>query len=268
MTKSLTKKYGKTALIAGGSEGIGAAFAEYLASQGVNLVLVARDLAKLNLEAKLLKQKYDVHINTVSVDLSANEAVSAIVEAVSDTTIDILVYNAAFSYIGRFEDYDISDHNKVIQVNVGTLTSLVNIFSVPMLKQGRGAIVIMSSLAGFQGSAYLATYASSKAYSRILAESLWYEWKNKGVDVIACCAGATSSPNYLRTNPASAGFFAPKVQTPHEVVKECFGKLGKLPSYITGSGNRSAGFFMHRILSRKKAINIMGNTTKKLYGIN
>ena len=125
----------------------------------------------------------------------------------------------------------------------------------------------MTSLAGFQGSGFLALYAATRAFTRVLAEGLWYEWKSKGVDVIACCAGATLTPGYINSNPKAAGFFAPKVQRPDEVVEECFRKIGKVPSFIPGTGNKIASFFMTHLLSRKTAVNIMGNTTREMYSI-
>ena len=94
-----------------------------------------------------------------------------------------------------------------------------------MVDKRKGAIVLMTSLAGLQGSGYLSVYASTKAFNRILAESLWYEWKNSGVDVIGCCAGATATPGYKNTNPEKSGFFAPQVLEPEEVAKECLRML-------------------------------------------
>mgnify|MGYP000496731783 CR=1 FL=1 len=146
-----------------------------------------------------------------------------------------------------------------------TPMNLVHIFGENMLKKGKGAIILMASLAGFQGSGFLTAYAATKAFTRVLAESLWYEWKGRSVDVIACCAGATATENYLRTNPGRTGFFAPRVQRPEEVVKECMKNLGRKPSFVSGLGNRIASFFMHKILPRKTAVNIMGNTTRKMY---
>jgi len=115
------------------------------------------------------------------------------------------------------------------------------------------------------GSGYLSVYAATKAFNRILAESLWYEWKESGVDVIACCAGATATPGYKNTRPEKTGFFTPRVLEPKEVADECLKKLGKQPSYITGRGNRIASFIMQKILPRKMAISIMGDTTRKMY---
>jgi short-subunit dehydrogenase len=123
----------------------------------------------------------------------------------------------------------------------------------------------MTSMAGLQGSGYLSVYAATKAFNRILAESLWYEWKNSGVDVIACCAGSTATPGFKNTHPEKTGFFTPRVLDPEEIPHECFKKLGKQPSYITGRGNRLASFIMQKILPRKMAVNIMGDTTRKMY---
>ena len=123
----------------------------------------------------------------------------------------------------------------------------------------------MSSIAGIQGSGFLSTYAATKAFNRILAEGLWYEWKNKGVDVIACCAGATLTPNYINTKPQKISFAAPKAQKPEQVVEECLNKLGKVPSFVSGTGNKIATLFMS-LMSRKHAVNLMGDSARKMYG--
>jgi hypothetical protein len=151
------------------------------------------------------------------------------------------------------------------QVNMMTPLNMIHAFGEKMVEKGKGAIILMSSLAGFQGSGYLSVYAATKAFNRILAESLWYEWKNSGVDVIACCAGATATPGYKNSNPEKTGFFTPRVLAPEEVAAKCFKKLGKKPSFITGRGNRIASFIMQKIIPRKMAITIMGDTTRKMY---
>ena len=82
---------------------------------------------------------------------------------------------------------------------------------------------------------------------------------------MACCAGATATPNYINTKPEKTSFFAPRVQRPEEVVQECMNRLGKEPSFVTGTGNRLAGFIMQKLLARKIAITIMGDNTRKMY---
>jgi uncharacterized protein len=127
--------------------------------------------------------------------------------------------------------------------------------------------VLLSSIAGNQGSGFLATYAATKAFNKILAEGIWYEWKNKGVDVIGCCAGATITPNYIESRPKKVNLFAPKPQLPEEVVRECLSKIGKVPSFISGRSNKIACFLMNRIFSVKKSVNVMGDTTREMYQV-
>jgi short-subunit dehydrogenase len=202
---------------------------------------------------------------TICHDLSDPDAAHHIKDTLQDREISLMVYNAALSFIGPFEKNSMEHNNQIAHANMITPMNMIQLFGESMLKKGKGAIILMASLAGFQGSGYLATYAATKAFNRILAESLWYEWKNRGVDVIACCAGATATDNYLRTNPGKSSFFAPRVQIPEEVVKECLKRLGKKPSFIAGNGNKLASFFMQKILPREMAIRIMGDATRKIY---
>lgn len=263
----LVDKYGRKALIAGASEGLGAAFSEFLAGTGLDLVLVARRKNVLESFASSLREKYNTQLNTVCCDLSSPDALDKLMHAVDLSGIDILVYNAALSFIGNFESDSPEHLMQIATANMITPLKLVRVVSEEMLKRGRGAVILMSSLAGFQGSGFLSAYAATKAFNRVLAEGLWYEWKEKGVDVIACCAGATATNNCKLTNPGKTGLFAPAVQSPEEVVIECFAQLGKKPSVVTGSGNKLANFLMQRLIPRKTAVRIMGNTTRKIYRI-
>ena len=263
----LKQQYGKLALIAGASEGIGAAFAHRLAKEGMDLILVARREAPLQQLAYELSLSYGVVVEAFPLDLSQPDASQQLIESLRGKEVSILVYNAALSFIGPFEKNNLHLLDQLTTTNIITPMHLVHSIGTSMLANGKGAIVLMASLAGFQGSGFLAAYASTKAFTRVLAESLWYEWKERGVDVIACCAGATSTPGFIKSNPEKKSFFAPRVQHPDEVVMECLDHLGKVPSYITGRGNRFASFIMQKILPRKMAILIMGDTTRKMYRI-
>lgn len=262
---NLLQKYGTLALIAGASEGLGAAFATHLAAEGMNLVLIARRKELLEKFAAGLEDKYKISVSCICCDLANATAAKQIEETLKGKEINLLVYNAALSHIGRFEEKTVEEYNQIAQANVITPMSMFRIFGEMMLKKRKGALIMMASLAGFQGSGFLTVYAATKAFARVFAEGLWYEWRQKGVDVIACCAGATSTPNYINTKPEKASFLAPRVQAPEEVVRECFQKLGKTPSFVTGNGNKMATFIMQKILPRKMAIKIMGDTTRKMY---
>jgi uncharacterized protein len=262
---SLKQKYGQTALVAGASEGLGAAFAHYLAAEGMDLVLIARRKEPLEKFAAELRDKYKVQTSCICCDLAEMNAATYIQTELAGKSIDLLVYNAAIPYIGAFEKNSAENHTKMAYANMITPMNMTQIWGEKMLTKGKGAIILMASLAGFQGSGFLSVYAATKAFNRVLAESLWYEWKERGVEVIGCCAGATATPNFLETKPEKMSFFAPKVQSPEEVVQECFEKLGKTPSFISGFGNKLASFLMQRLMPRKMAVNIMGDNTRQMY---
>ena len=261
----LNQKYGQWALIAGASEGIGAAFSSYLAAEGFDLILIARGKEKLDQFAASLKEKHSINISCLYIDLASANAFTEIQDAIRGKEMGLFVYNAALSYIGPFEKNTMLEHEQLAQVNMILPMKLSQLIGGNMLNRGRGAVVLMASLAGFQGSGFLSAYGASKAFNRVLAEGLWYEWKERGVDVLACCAGATSTPNFIKTKPGKTSLFAPKVQSPEEVVDECMKRIGKDASFISGKGNRIASFFMQKILPRKMAITIMGDTTRKMY---
>lgn len=259
------KKYGEWALIAGGSEGIGAAYANALAIEGIHLVLVARNAEKLNLFANSVRERFKIEVLCIPCDLADPDAPENIIEQLDGRHIGFFIYNAGLSYIGKFEENTEEHHRQIMQINVVTQTKLVQALGTKMLAKGKGAVVIMASLAGMQGTGFISAYAATKAYNKVLAESLYYEWKDRGVDVIACVAGATATPNYLNTKPDDPGLIKPTVQNPEQVVNECLKRLGKTPSFICGFGNKLASLFMHRLFPRKIAVRIMGDTTRKMY---
>ncbi len=260
-------KYGKVALVAGASEGMGAAFASGLAAKGMDLILIARRKEPLEKFASELRSRFTVDVACICCDLAEASATTYLMEQLHGKEVNLVVYNAALSHIGAFEEWSVEANTRIAQANMITPMNMFQVFGEAMIRRGKGALIMMASLAGFQGSGFLSVYAATKAFDRVLAESLWYEWKSKGVDVIACCAGATSTPNFIKTNPGKKDFFAPKVQTPEAVVKECLQKLGKVPSFVSGSGNKFATFIMQKILPRKMAIKIMGDTTRKMYRV-
>ncbi len=261
------EKCGNTALIAGASEGMGAAYAYALAARGFDLVLIARRKEPLEATANHITEQFGVNVLPISCDLAATDVTQQIIQAIGEKEIDFMVYNAALSYIGPYLATDVSTHFDIANVNMRAPIDMLHYFGGKMVERRKGGIVLMSSLAGFQGSGYLATYASTKAFIRVLAEGLWYEWRPKGVDVIACCAGATATPNYINTNPGKASILEPKPQSPEQVVEECLKKIGKTPYFISGTGNKLVSFLMRHLFSKKKAVTVMSDGMKKMYDI-
>jgi len=261
------EKYGDTAMVAGASEGIGAAYAQALAARGLNLVLIARRTAPLETIARQITEQFGVKVVPIACNLGDAHALQKIIQVTGDMTIDFMAYNAASSYIGHYLSTALSTHHNIAAVNMLAPLGFLHYFGSKMSERRRGGIVIMTSLAGLQGSAYLSTYAATKAFCRVLAEGLWYEWKPFGVDVIACCAGATITPNYLNTRPRKGSVLEPKPQLPEQVVDECLRKIGTTPFFVSGTANKFVSFLMQHLFSKKRAINTMGNAMKKMYRI-
>ena len=264
---TLKERYGPTALIAGASEGLGAAWAQALAAHGFNLILIARRSEPLAEITRDLTQKFSVAVLPLAIDLAAEDAAAQIIAATVDQPIGLLVCNAAASQIGPFLAADTATHQRIAAVNMLTPLKLIKHFGGQMTARRAGGIVLMSSIAGLQGSGYLAAYAATKSFLRTLAESLWYEWRPYHVDVIACCAGAIATPNYLNTNPGHASPLEPKPQKPEAVVAECLSRIGTTPSFVSGTANKLVTFMMQHLLTKKTAIRMMSNGLKKMYGL-
>src|SRR5574341_1611636 len=251
-------RYGSWAMVAGASEGLGAAYAEELALRGLNLVLVARRYELLQSLASRLSERDEIQTKIIVVDLSKPEAAEQIVHDTNDLEICLLIYNAAFSAIGPFLERSLDDHFKEIHTNIHAPLKLVYLLGQRMLAQRRGGIVLMSSLSAFQGSAYISTYSATKAFNIVLAEGLWEEWREQGVDVLVCVSGAIKTPGYVASEPQQTGGLGDMTMNPEQVVREALDALGKRPYVIPGRINRIASFVMRHLLPRKVAVQFMG----------
>jgi short-subunit dehydrogenase len=256
-TTRFAETYGPYALVAGGSIGLGAAFAEVLAQRGLNLVLLARQEDRLNATAARLREDYGVEVVAIPADVADFGSVKARLAAL-DLPIGLLVYDAAYAPIGSFEDTSEDQLVRATEVNVRGPLLLAKLLSAPMIERGRGGIVLMSSLAGSQGSPNIAAYAATKSFNAILAEGLWHELRPRGVDVLACLAGAILTPGYQQAESAKP---APGTLEAKQVAEQTVNALGKGPIVIPGATNKIARFVLTRLLSRRAAIAIMSTNT-------
>ena len=256
-TDKFKRKYGPYALVAGGSDGLGFAFAEAIAQRGLGLVLFARNEDRLQKAAEQLEATYGIDVIAVAADMADYENVKRHISALS-VSIGLLVYNAAYAPIGLFEDISEDQLALAAAVNVKAPLMLSKLLSESMIQQKRGGIVLMSSLAGAQGSPKLAAYAATKSFNLILAEGLWKELRPHGIDVVACCAGAILTPGYQQAKNAKP---APGTLEAGKVAEQTLRALGKGPVVIPGIINKIGRFVLTRILSRKAAIDIMSKNT-------
>jgi short-subunit dehydrogenase len=189
-------RYGPWALVVGASAGIGAAVADEAARRGINVMTVARRAPLLEEGAARLRAAHGVEVQTLAVDLTDAGAVDAIVEATAELEIGTLVYNAAAEPRGYFLEVPIAEHLNNITVNCTVPTMLCHHFGRSMAARRRGAIALVSSMGALQGGKVFASYFAAKAYEWILAEGLWAELGEAGVDAFAYVVGATRTENY------------------------------------------------------------------------
>jgi len=258
-------KYGPWAVVAGASEGIGAAFAKQLAARRFNLVLVARRGEMLAELGAKLTARYGIETRSLAVDLAYAGSPEVIAEQTGDLEIGLLVFNAAFSVVGPFFEQSLEEHYREVDLNCRAPMTMAYLFGKRMLARRRGGILLMSSLSAFQGTPLVSNYAATKAYNLLLAEGLWDELRAQGIDVLACCAGATETPAFLATKPGNPRFISVPVMKPNAVAREALAALGRKPSLITGWPNRLSSFLMRRAMPRRIAIRLMGQTMRAIY---
>jgi hypothetical protein len=182
------------ALVTGASAGIGTELARLLAADH-DLVLVARRAEQLHALAAELKQSHDATCHVLPFDFADPDAPRAIFGAVSAAglTLDVLVNNAGFGDLGAFARADLAKMLRIIQVNVSALTELTGLFLPGMLARGRGRVLNVGSIAGFQAGPLMAVYYASKAYVNSFSEALWSELRGTGVTVTVLCPGPVAT---------------------------------------------------------------------------
>ncbi|MFW5848711.1 MAG: SDR family NAD(P)-dependent oxidoreductase [Spirochaetota bacterium] len=299
---SLIERYHPLAVVAGASEGIGAAFARRLAAEGFDLLLIARRVGPLEALAEELRSQDDGHspgpdrrgrphergsrradtrtgersaarrVRTLSLDLAERDAPRRIAEACSGRSVGVLVYNAAAAPTGPFLAAGADALATVARVNVETPMLVVReLFGAARPEHGdhgsprtRRALVLMSSMAGLQGSPFLAAYAASKSFLRVLGEGLWHELRTEDVDVVVPVAGAVDTPGYR--GQSRSGRRGMGVLSPDRVVHATFRALGRRPVAIPGVFYRLAAFALGRLVPRTLAVRIMSIAGRRLSG--
>ncbi len=263
---NLKSRYGSWSLVAGAAEGLGSAFSQSLAARGMNMILVDQQKDPLESLALQLETDFGIQVRTLHLDLASEDSVERIMVLIKETSCRMFIYNAAFSRVQTFLKNDSAMLDRYVEVNIRTPMQLIHAFCHlhSEAPDNRKGILLMSSLAGSWGTQLLAPYGGSKAFNHILAESLYYELKDDGFDVLACIAGATSTPGYRASLPRD-GVKAGSAMHPDKVVKTGLRALGRRPFVITGFQNKLIYFFLTRILPRRTSLRIMNRAVGKLY---
>jgi hypothetical protein len=195
MAEKSSSKSGMTALITGGSSGIGIALAKEIAAHGHNVVLVARRRDALEAAAGVIEGKYGVRADAIPADLRQPDAAEKLYETIAGEKLEIgiLVNNAGFGLGGEFLETDLQREVEMIQVNVIAVTQLTKLFAAPMVRRRNGRVMNVASTAAFQPGPLMAVYYATKAYVLSFSQAVAEELRGTGVTVTALCPGATAT---------------------------------------------------------------------------
>lgn len=181
----------RRALVTGASSGIGSAFAAHLARDGYDLVLVARNGARLSALSSQLRERHGAAVRVVPADLTQAAELHSVEREIAQHPLDLLVNNAGFATNGRFATLSPDREEEEIKLNVVAVVRLARAALPGMLARKRGAIINVSSLAALQPGPNTATYAASKAFVNSFTEALSEEVRGSGVRVQVLCPGFT-----------------------------------------------------------------------------
>lgn len=224
------QKYGPWALIVGGSEGVGAAFARMLAADGFKLVLVARKPGPLE-ELKAELEADGAEVRVLPADLSKPDVMDRVRAVTDDIEVGLLVYNAgANNTRGLFVELPEEVTQSVIAINVLGQANFSRHYGKLMCDRGHGGIILTGSTGGYMGSPTLAAYCAAKSFSRVFTEALWAECEPFGVDVLHLNIGFTATPAMERL-----GMPIEFAETPETVAREGLDNIANGPVWIVST---------------------------------
>ncbi|MEV2216289.1 SDR family oxidoreductase [Streptomyces sp. NPDC050997] len=177
-----------TALITGSTAGIGAAFARRLASDGHNLVLVARDTKRLREQATELHDRHGIEAGVLTADLATDDGIEAVAARLGDrkNPVDLLINNAGFGSKGRYLDVPMAEELTMLKVHCEAVLRLTSAATEAMRERGRGGVVNVASVAAFVPRG---TYGASKAWVVQFTQGAARDMAGSGVRLMALCPG-------------------------------------------------------------------------------
>lgn len=254
---------GATVLVTGASSGIGEAFARNLANRGANLILTARSGDKLHQIAKELSEKHAIEVDVFPGDLSHQDTPQQLWEQVQSASlsVDVLINNAGFGKCGPFLAYDYQSYQDMLNLNIKALVGLTHLFLPEMLQKRDGGVINVASTAAFQPIPYLAVYCATKAFVLGFSESLWGEYHERGVTVLALCPGNTST-NFAEVANADVTRMT-RAEAPETVVDAGLKAFLKGRNYVIPG--RSVNYLLanlSRLLPRRRVLGITSDIFK------
>ena len=260
---SLSKYKGRWALITGAGRGLGAEFARQCAAAKLNVLLVDVNAEDLEVLSKRYRQDFGVDVISCVCDLSKDNCLDIVTQYSASLDVTVLINNAGVASIKPFLKQTTQELMTQLHVNARAVLGLTHYYALLMAERGEGAIIIVSSGAAELPSAFNASYSASKAYDLKLAESLWYELKPLGIDVLGFMPVATLTPAILAQGYESSR----KLMSVEESVTAAFNALGKTPSWVPGRVNRYVHYFLLKCVSRNLRIRIVSQQIKAMFAV-
>jgi short-subunit dehydrogenase len=257
-------RYGPWALVAGASEGVGAAYARAVAERGLHVALLARRQNILDEVAAGIGADTGVQTRAIAVDLAEHGAMAKILDATADLEIGMVMYCA-----GADPNYEPFLANPIeiplamVHRNCVVLMQICHHFARPMVARGKGGIVLVSSGAALAGGANMVAYSATKAFDMVMAEALWAELHDKGVDVLALVLGVTDTPALRRLLARRGNLASPDDTTPipgaitaAATAAEAIANLSNGPTWFVGEPLRE-GARMLGAMTRSDAVKMV-----------
>jgi short-subunit dehydrogenase len=256
-------KYGPWAIVAGAAVGLGAEYSRQIAARGLNLVMIDRDPRALAATADAIRGEHGVGVKTLEIDLARPDVGERVAAGAAGLEVGLLVYNAAIGTVAPFLETTPALEDAVIDVNCRGPLRLVHAFVPAMVARGRGGVILMSSMSGNFGSAQLAVYAATKAFTLVFGDAIWAELRPHGVDVLTVQPGSTRTPGWLSSQPSEPGGEIMPAMDPADVVREALATIGVEHRLIPGDANRQGAELLAQ-LPRRQAVEMMSELTAKL----
>ena len=190
------------ALVTGATVGIGESFTRLLAKNGYNIVLVARDLPRLQERAKSLESTFGIATKVIQADLATDAGCKFIEDFITNNQIDVLINNAGFGLNKAFTMSQLDAEQQMLDVLVRTPMRLMHVALPGMKERNKGVIINVSSVAGWIAGG---TYSASKSYLTVLSESLHTELAATNVKISALCPGFTRTEFHQRGGMSMKG---------------------------------------------------------------
>lgn len=267
---AFTEKYGPWALIAGASEGTGAAFARELAARGLNLVLIARRRAPLEALAHELAATRGIECTAETIDLASDSAAEQLKTVSAGREIGLFVSNAgADPNSSSFLSNDPQAWLDLVKRNVVTTMLACHHFAGAMRTRKRGGIILVGSGACYGGARGLGVYSGTKAFDLCFGEGLWAELRGHGVDVLNLLLGRTDTPELRRLLESRGAPIPAGLASPEDVARVGLERLPHGPVHNWGLADDEQGYApqsaaarRERILMIEKAMADMAGSTR------